>query len=349
MLEFTCPHCGKTLDLGEKYTATTEVCDGCGKSVWTPAMPPPPPPAGPGEDEYEQDTEANTPGEGAGFWRRVGATDIDYAVLFVCIIVIQFLALLIVRAIMMPPPMDPNVRLKIIFLAFVFQLMIYLGVPLLYFAVLESSSMQASLGKRLLRLRVTRADGGRLSFWRAMGRNFLKFTPLGFGILVAAGKRKQALHDIMVDCFVVRDKALPGAPAEYGGFWTRFVAMIFDGMAVCVGLYLVIFPIERIYGDPEQWPPLMHWLPLLAVFVGTWLYFSISESSTKQATFGKWLVGLYVTDSNGRRISFVRATARYFGKLLSVLPLFTGFFMAGLTKRKQALHDIMANSLVMRY
>ncbi len=80
----------------------------------------------------------------------------------------------------------------------------------------------------------------------------------------------------------------------------------------------------------------------------TWLYYASMESSRKMATLGKMALGLIVTDMSGRRISFGRATGRHFGKIISGLLLCIGFFMAGFTQRKQALHDMMANCLVLR-
>jgi uncharacterized RDD family membrane protein YckC len=79
-----------------------------------------------------------------------------------------------------------------------------------------------------------------------------------------------------------------------------------------------------------------------------WLYFSLMESSVWQATVGKKLLGLTVTDLEGRRISFGRATGRYFAKIISSLILFIGYMMAGFTEKKQALHDMIAGTLVLR-
>ena len=79
-----------------------------------------------------------------------------------------------------------------------------------------------------------------------------------------------------------------------------------------------------------------------------WLYFSLTESSSWQATLGKKALGLTVTDLEGRRIGFGRATGRYFAKYLSTLILFIGWLMAGFTEKKQALHDMMAGTLVLR-
>jgi len=84
------------------------------------------------------------------------------------------------------------------------------------------------------------------------------------------------------------------------------------------------------------------------VVVGGWLYFSLQESSAQQATLGKRAVGIKVTDLEGSRISFGRATARYFSKFLSGLICAVGYVMAGFTQRKQALHDMIASTLVVR-
>jgi uncharacterized RDD family membrane protein YckC len=72
------------------------------------------------------------------------------------------------------------------------------------------------------------------------------------------------------------------------------------------------------------------------------------ESSSWQATLGKKILGLRVTDLAGNRITFARASGRFFGKILSGMILGIGFLMAGFTARKQALHDILAGCLVLR-
>jgi uncharacterized RDD family membrane protein YckC len=85
---------------------------------------------------------------------------------------------------------------------------------------------------------------------------------------------------------------------------------------------------------------------ILVILILQWLYYALMESSNKQATLGKLALGIVVTDLSGGRISFGRATGRYFGKIISGLILYIGFIMAGLTEKKQALHDIMASCLV---
>ncbi len=76
-------------------------------------------------------------------------------------------------------------------------------------------------------------------------------------------------------------------------------------------------------------------------------YFSLMEC-TWQATLGKMCLGLKVTDLDGNRLTFLRALGRNAGKILSSLILFVGFMLAAWTKKKQALHDMMAGTLVVR-
>jgi uncharacterized RDD family membrane protein YckC len=89
-----------------------------------------------------------------------------------------------------------------------------------------------------------------------------------------------------------------------------------------------------------------YFVGILAVMVAGWLYFALMESSNKRATLGKMALGLMVTDLEGNKINFGKATGRYFGKIISGIILYIGFFMAGFTERKQALHDMMAGCLV---
>jgi uncharacterized RDD family membrane protein YckC len=79
-----------------------------------------------------------------------------------------------------------------------------------------------------------------------------------------------------------------------------------------------------------------------------WLYYALMESSKHQATLGKIALGLIVTDVNGQKISFGRASGRYFGKILSYIIMYVGFIMAAFTDKKQALHDMLAGTLVVK-
>jgi uncharacterized RDD family membrane protein YckC len=73
------------------------------------------------------------------------------------------------------------------------------------------------------------------------------------------------------------------------------------------------------------------------------------ESSKWQATVGKSVMNLRVTNLEGRRISFGHATGRFFAKIVSsLIPLAIGYIMAAFTERKQALHDLIAGTLVLK-
>ena len=88
-------------------------------------------------------------------------------------------------------------------------------------------------------------------------------------------------------------------------------------------------------------------LPITVVV--TWLYFAYLESSDRQATLGKMALGLFVTDLQGQRITFARATGRFFAKFITgLIPFFIGYIMAAFTEKRQALHDIIAGCLVLK-
>ena len=77
-------------------------------------------------------------------------------------------------------------------------------------------------------------------------------------------------------------------------------------------------------------------------------YGALLESSEKQATFGKQMMGIKVTDVDGRRIDVTKAVIRQVGKYVSGLILCIGYIMAFFTAKKQALHDLLAGTLVVK-
>ena len=119
----------------------------------------------------------------------------------------------------------------------------------------------------------------------------------------------------------------------YAGFWKRFAALIIDIVVTQVVISTASFITGGIGGS------------LLGLF-GGWLYFALMESSSKQATLGKMALGIIITDYNGNRVSFARATGRHFAKILSAILLLIGYVMIAFTKKKQGLHDIISECLV---
>jgi uncharacterized RDD family membrane protein YckC len=132
--------------------------------------------------------------------------------------------------------------------------------------------------------------------------------------------------------------------STYAGFWRRFAAWILDGLL----LSIVTLPFTlQLGGDTAAEAARTSAAGTISTVVG-WLYYALMESSAKQATVGKMALGIIVTDLEGRRIGFGRATGRYFAKILSALILGIGFLMAAFTERKQGLHDMVASTLVVK-
>ena len=151
-----------------------------------------------------------------------------------------------------------------------------------------------------------------------------------------------------------------GGYSDYAGFWLRAVAFLIDSVITgiagavlggCVGGIMggLMGAAGGFEGEFTQEQLLGFQLMgnIIAIIVG-WLYYALLEASSWQATLGKKALGLKVVDLDGDRISFLRATGRHFGKIISSLICFVGFFMAGFTEKKQALHDMMAGCLVVR-
>jgi uncharacterized RDD family membrane protein YckC len=156
----------------------------------------------------------------------------------------------------------------------------------------------------------------------------------------------------------------PAPSSPFGGFWIRFLAYFIDriivGFVAAPVYFIIVLPrIIPIINDAQRdrEPSVEMIMSIVAsvslfvglAFVGQWLYDALLTSSSWQGTIGKRVLRLKVTDEAGNRIGFGRATGRFFGKILSALILYIGFFMIGFTDHKRGLHDILAGTLVMKY
>ena len=151
-------------------------------------------------------------------------------------------------------------------------------------------------------------------------------------------------------------------PTGYAGFWLRLVAYFLDSIILTVGIVassmIVTLPIGILGsasrgggGNPGPMSGLfvllgcgMYVLPPILM----WCYFALMESSRHQGTLGKMAMGLRVTTLEGERLTLGRATVRFLGRIISGLTLLVGYIMAGFTEKKQALHDIIAGTLVLK-
>ncbi len=159
----------------------------------------------------------------------------------------------------------------------------------------------------------------------------------------------------------------PALMYPYAGFWLRVVAYLIDAMiigivavplivivALITGLGAALSTLSAHADDPNAIFAasgfIFFILLLIPVLVGgQWLYFAMMESSAWQATLGKKALGLIVTDVAGKRLTFGHATGRFFAKIVTgFIPLGIGYIMAGFTEKKQALHDFIASTLVLR-
>jgi uncharacterized RDD family membrane protein YckC len=140
--------------------------------------------------------------------------------------------------------------------------------------------------------------------------------------------------------------------SSYAGFWRRFVASLIDGILMNIVQMIVstVFGVSAFSGfDTEKFAngisPSLIIANILSLGIGV-AYYAYFESSEKQATLGKQAMGLVVTDLNGERLSVMNAVGRYFAKIPSALILGIGYFMQPFTDKKQALHDMIAGTLV---
>lgn len=150
--------------------------------------------------------------------------------------------------------------------------------------------------------------------------------------------------DIMDDDLLDSGSVINLQKPEYAGFWLRAGALMIDMVIANVIVLLLTYLLADGNATEEAISALARGLGLLFV----WLYFALFESSTMQATPGKQLLDIKVTNINGNRIGFGKATGRHFAKILSVITVYIGFIMAGFTQKKQALHDMAADTLVVK-
>ncbi len=153
---------------------------------------------------------------------------------------------------------------------------------------------------------------------------------------------------------------------EYAGFWLRFVAYLIDGVISGLAFLVLLIPLfiltgagaalgrigsgEDISSEAATFLGLGFIFGFLGIiFLVSWLYHALSESSSWQATPGKKMLNLKVTDLTGQPISFGRASGRFFAKIITgMIPLMIGYIIAGFTEKKQAIHDMIASCLVLR-
>ena len=139
----------------------------------------------------------------------------------------------------------------------------------------------------------------------------------------------------------------------YAGFWVRFIAYVIDSIVVIAPITAVGLAHNLVFARvPDDDTLLVVTSLLLAAFtlVGWWLYEALMTSSMKGATLGKRAMGLRIVTADGTRLTIARATARMFLRIMNsaFVPFGIGFLLISLNMRKRALHDFMADTLVIK-
>jgi uncharacterized RDD family membrane protein YckC len=149
----------------------------------------------------------------------------------------------------------------------------------------------------------------------------------------------------------------------YAGFWIRFLAVLIDGAALSIVMVPLVVVFAGLLGavshtavrtgraaDPAAMLAMLPIIGAIALIAAgiNWLYEALLTSSSKQGTLGKMALGLKVTDKNGNRLTFMHATGRHFAKLINGFTMNIGYIMVGFTERKQGLHDMIAETYVIK-
>lgn len=146
----------------------------------------------------------------------------------------------------------------------------------------------------------------------------------------------------------------------YSGFWRRAVALCIDSAIVSmiqVGVTMVwaLIAVGSLIGSSNfgggqflgALAASLFALVLVSIAIGL-AYSAFFESSTYRATPGKLIMQAYVADVSGAPLTFGRALGRNAAKLLSAIIFGIGYIMPAFTAKKQALHDMVASTLVLR-
>lgn len=151
--------------------------------------------------------------------------------------------------------------------------------------------------------------------------------------------------------------------ALYGNLTARLIAFLVDTTLLVFSYSFVLYGISDAQQQVYTWQDIFqNGVSVEELFalstilflnpyfiVMHWLYFTLLQSSPKQATIGKFTLGLRVTDLRGKRISFAQANLRYLSKFFSLIPLCLGFLLLLSTRRKQTLHDYLSRTVVVTH
>ncbi len=220
----------------------------------------------------------------------------------------------------------------------------------LWYYAINNKQMEPVTFEALRQLAAEKRLKDRDMVWRVGMPNWVKaaeITELGFAPLQQLAAVQQPTSHYVAPGGTLSYYSQPST-FQCAGFWIRVAAAFIDGIVMWIPGIVLQLIFLGIFGAAEISRPgtPAWWLQFGSSTTMNWLYAALMESSLKQATLGKMAVGIIVVTEGREPISFGRATGRHFGKLLSLLIFFVGFMMAGWTQKKQALHDILAGTMV---
>ncbi len=137
------------------------------------------------------------------------------------------------------------------------------------------------------------------------------------------------------------------APQYFASFDQRLLASAIDYFFLTIGyLLLVLLVYVFIEEKTQRIIVSLGGIPLIPI--AKFIYSSLAEASEKQATWGKSLLNIKVTDMGGNRITLGVALGRNAAKAISTAPFFFGYLYSFLNKKQQCFHDMIANTLVIK-
>lgn len=162
------------------------------------------------------------------------------------------------------------------------------------------------------------------------------------------------LPALEVLCAVPRVAEEPAPALHYAPLWRRVLACVVDAAIVAAmvvpAALVLIWLMEALHADLGMKVKHARYLAGIGTVacwvIGDWLYHARMGSGDWQATVGKRLLGVRVLDADGGSASFAQVSARHFAKFLSTFMLGVGFLMAAFSSRRQAMHDIVSNTVV---
>jgi len=137
------------------------------------------------------------------------------------------------------------------------------------------------------------------------------------------------------------------SPQYFGTFDQRATACIIDWFIISAVFVVLTFIVVALTGNVIA-RALISGSLLVVIPTAYFIYHVIMECSAKQGTYGKQILKIRVTDLEGNRITASKAITRNLAKVLSILTLFIGYLTAYFNKKQQCLHDMIAETLIVK-